>query len=99
MQMREFSYSDTVFCGDSGNDIEVLSSPIPAVLVANSQPDVRQLAHRLAKASGHPDRLYIALGGFMGMNGNYSAGILEGVAHFHPEATGWMGFSTAGQET
>ena len=38
MQLHGFGYSDTVFCGDSGNDIEVLISPIPSVLVANSQP-------------------------------------------------------------
>ena len=30
----------------------------------------------------------------MGMNGNYagSAGMLEGIAHYHPEFVGWMGF-------
>jgi hypothetical protein len=26
--------------------------------------------------------LYSAQGGFLGMNGRYSAGILEGIAHF-----------------
>ena len=74
-----------VFCGDSGNDIEVLVSPIRAVLVANAQPQVREEAVRLAAAGGHSDRLYIANGGFLGMNGNYSAGILEGIEHFHPD--------------
>jgi hypothetical protein len=29
--------------------------------------------------------LYLARGGLLEMNGNYSAGILEGVAHYHPE--------------
>jgi hypothetical protein len=34
--------------------------------------------------------LYLAQGGFLGMNGNYSAGILEGIAHYHPETQLWM---------
>jgi len=93
MEMRGFDDSDTVFCGDSGNDIEVLASPIPAVLVANSQPEVRRLASRLAREGGHPDHLYIAHGNFMGMNGNYSGGMLEGIAHYHPDTIDWMGFS------
>ena len=82
-QRQGFDNQHTVFSGDSGNDIEVLASPIPSVLVANSQPDVRQLADRLARAQGLSEQLYIAGGGFLGMNGNYSAGILEGIAHYH----------------
>ena len=83
-QRQGFDNHHTVFSGDSGNDIEVLASPIPSVLVANSQPDVRQQADRLARAQGLSEQLYIARGGFLGMNGNYSAGILEGIAHYHP---------------
>lgn len=90
MRLNEFDCSNTVFCGDSGNDIEVLASPIPAVLVANGHADVKELARRLADETGCSSQLYIAQGGFMGMNGNYSAGILEGIAHYHPEITGWM---------
>jgi hypothetical protein len=77
--------STTLFAGDSGNDLEVLASPIPSVLVANGHPAVRAEAQRLAEALGHPERLYEASGGWEGMNGNYSAGILEGVAHFRPD--------------
>ena len=98
MGMHGFDQSDTVFCGDSGNDIEVLASPIPAVLVANSQPEVRDLARRLARDGGCSEQLYIAQGGFMGMNGNYSAGMLEGIAHYHPDTVAWMGFPVAGQQ-
>ncbi|MCJ7558762.1 MAG: HAD-IIB family hydrolase [Gammaproteobacteria bacterium] len=79
-----FSDDDTVFSGDSGNDIEVLASPIPAVLVANSESAVRDQALREATAGGHSAKLYIARGGFKSMNGNYGAGILEGIAHYHP---------------
>jgi len=97
MKGQGFDYGNTVFCGDSGNDIEVLASPVPAVLVANSQPDVRQLAIRLATGGGYGEQLYVAQGNFMGMNGNYSAGILEGIAHYHPEAVSWMDFTAADQ--
>lgn len=90
--MRElgFSAADTVFCGDSGNDLEVLASRIPAVLVANSRPDVQDLALELAAEAGTLAQLYIAEGGFLGMNGNYAAGMLEGIAHFHPGLLGPM---------
>lgn len=77
--------STTLFAGDSGNDLEVLVSAIPSVLVANGHPEVREQALRLAAANGHVEQLYCARGGWSGMNGNYSAGILEGVAHFRPD--------------
>ena len=91
MTIHGFDYSNTVFCGDSGNDIEVLASPVPAVLVNNSQPDVRELAAHLARENGFTDQLYIAKGDFSGMNGNYSAGMLEGIAHYYPQTREWMG--------
>ena len=90
MRLQGFDYAQCVFCGDSGNDIEVLASPIPSVLVANSQPEVRDLARRLAGEAGYRKQLYIAGGDFLGMNGNYSAGMLEGIAHYHPETLAWM---------
>jgi len=75
----------TLFAGDSGNDLPVLTSGIPAVLVANVISEVREEAEWGAQAAGHADRLYVARGGFLGMNGNYAAGVLEGLAHFHPQ--------------
>lgn len=92
MRLHGFCYENTVFCGDSGNDLEVLASPIPAVLVANAQPVVREFALQRAHALGCEQQLYIAKGGFKGMNGNYSAGMLEGIAHYHPNTLAWMGF-------
>ncbi|MEA3274818.1 MAG: HAD-IIB family hydrolase [Pseudomonadota bacterium] len=85
---------DTVFSGDSGNDLEPLTSPIPAVLVANAHPSVREQARRIANERGHPEQLYCAKGGFIGMNGNYSAGILEGIAHYHPIVRRWLDDAT-----
>jgi HAD superfamily hydrolase (TIGR01484 family) len=80
----------TVFAGDSGNDMEVLISSIPSVLVANAQEAVRAEAVAHAIGRGHGPTLYLARGGLAGMNGNYSAGILEGVAHFIPETRAWL---------
>ncbi len=80
--------SHTLFAGDSGNDLPVLASSIPAVLVANAMPSVAKEAVTAAAAAGNPQSLHLAQGGLLGMNGNYSAGILEGVAHFHPDLLG-----------
>jgi HAD superfamily hydrolase (TIGR01484 family) len=79
-----------VFAGDSGNDLEVLVSALPSVLVANASEAVRSQAVKGAAAARHEDRLYLARGGLKGMNGNYSAGILEGLVHFLPEASEWL---------
>ncbi|RKZ10673.1 haloacid dehalogenase [bacterium] len=76
--------ADTVFAGDSGNDLDVLAGPLPAVLVANAASVVREQAVREAAILGHADLLYLAGGGVLGLNGNYAAGILEGVLHYHP---------------
>lgn len=85
MNNLDFNLSNTIFAGDSGNDLSVLTSPIRSVLVANASSEVRQEAKRLALNLGQLNALYFAVGGFLGMNGNYSAGILEGVAHYLPE--------------
>jgi HAD superfamily hydrolase (TIGR01484 family) len=80
----------TVFAGDSGNDMDVLTSNIPSVLVANAQDTVRNEALALTTARGHASSLYLAQGGLAEMNGNYSAGILEGVAYFIPATRIWL---------
>jgi sucrose-6F-phosphate phosphohydrolase len=80
-----FAPEETVFSGDSGNDLDLLASPVPAVLVANATAEVREQARRLAADAGQQEKLYFAQGGVLGMNGNYAAGILEGVLHFQPE--------------
>ena len=92
-----FSYADTLFAGDSGNDLSVLASAIPAVLVANASPEVREAALREAAEQGHADALYIASGGYLGMNGNYSAGLLEGLVHFMPHTSAWAVVQETGQ--
>jgi hydroxymethylpyrimidine pyrophosphatase-like HAD family hydrolase len=91
MRREGFTPEYTVFAGDSGNDLPVLSSYLRTILVANATEDVREEALQLSAYHGTSDSLYLAKGDFMGMNGNYSAGILEGVAHFLPQTRAWMG--------
>ena len=85
MRQQGFSDEDTVFAGDSGNDLDVLLSSIPAVLVANADAEVKAVAEQ-----SDENALYIAGGSYLGMNGNYSAGILEGVAHYLPDVDAWL---------
>ena len=93
MEQLGFDLSNTVFAGDSGNDLAVLASPIQSVLVANASIEVQHEAKQMALNMGQADALYLAEGDFLGMNGNYSAGILEGVAHFIPETLDAIGKS------
>lgn len=90
MVRKGFSERQTVFAGDSGNDLPVLTSSLQAVLVANASDDVRKEALAEVAANGLGDRLYLAQGGYLGMNGNYAAGVIEGLAHYIPATRKWM---------
>lgn len=83
---RQLGYAndEVIFAGDSGNDLPVLGSSVQSVLVANAAAEVKLAARRLAERHGHHDALYIAAAEGVGMNGNYAAGVLEGVWHFAP---------------
>lgn len=85
--MRRKGFDDrlTVFAGDSGNDMAVLTSGLKAILVGNAGREVRDEALRYLAATDQLEQLYIARGDFLGMNGNYAAGVVEGVGHFFPE--------------
>lgn len=87
MRHTGFTPEQTVFAGDSGNDLPVLNSGLQSVLVANATAGVRAA---IADEGTPRPRVYIAKGGFMGMNGNYSAGVLEGVAHYFPQIREWL---------
>lgn len=90
MGLHHFPESRTVFVGDSGNDLPAVTSGLQAVLVRNTAADVQEQARKIVMDKGLEQRLYIARGGFLGMNGNYAAGILEGLAHYIPETEEWM---------
>lgn len=90
MKQLGITAANTVFAGDSGNDMPILTSSVPSVLVANADPDIIEEARSCSIEKGTSEFLYLAKGNFLGMNGNYSAGILEGLAHYHPETKGWI---------
>lgn len=90
MHQLGYGLKETVFAGDSGNDIEVIASPIQSVIVANASDSVRKAAIRQARINQQTESVYMARGDYLGMNGCYSAGILEGVAHYMPEAEQWF---------
>lgn len=93
MQPQDIKRERTVFCGDSGNDLDVLQSPLYSVLVRNSRPEVRAQALEAAQPADTERMFYIAKGEFQGMSGNYSGGMLEGIAYFYPSTVDWIGYS------
>jgi hypothetical protein len=89
MEHAGFGCHQTVFAGDSGNDLPVLVSEIPAVLVRNADEHVRgELAAMLE--GRNTETVYAAQGDFLGMNGYYSAGVLEGLVHYQPHLRPWL---------
>lgn len=70
-----------VFCGDSGNDIFPLTAGFAGVLVRNAD---EQLVENVKRAqTERPDlQLYFAQGGFQGLSGYYTSGVLEGAEHY-----------------
>lgn len=72
---------DVVFCGDSGNDIFPLTAGFCGVLVRNADD---QLVKNVRKAMDeNPDlKIYFAKGGFRGLEGYYTSGVIEGAYHY-----------------
>ena len=85
MQHEQFPADRTVFAGDSGNDLDVLTSGLQAILVKNATDEVRRETIETLSEKNMTDCLYLARGNFYGMNGNYAAGLIEGLAHYIPE--------------
>ena len=72
---------EVVFCGDSGNDIFPLTAGFRGVLVRNAD---NQLVENVQKAlNENPDlKAYFAKGGFRGLNGYYTSGVIEGACYY-----------------
>ena len=85
MQQEQFPEDRTVFAGDSGNDLDVLTSGLQTILVKNAMDEVRKEAIEKLSGKHMTNRLYLPKGNFCGMNGNYAAGVMEGLVHFMPE--------------
>jgi len=90
MKQLGLDEEQVVFAGDSGNDLPVLTSGLQSVLVRNARPEVREEAEAALRERHLEERLYVARGGFLGMNGYYSAGVLEGASWFFPELEHWL---------
>jgi len=73
--------SEVVFCGDSGNDIFPLTAGFFGVLVRNAD---EQLVEGVKQAMvGNPElKVYFAKGGFKGLSGYYTSGVIEGAYHY-----------------
>ena len=85
LQQEHFPEDRTIFAGDSGNDLDVLTSGLQSILVKNAREDIREEALKRLSGKNLTNRLYLPQGNFFGMNGNYVAGVMEGLAHFIPE--------------
>ena len=73
--------ADVVFCGDSGNDVFPLTAGFSGVLVRNADD---QLVASVEKAvETDPGlKVYFAKGGFKGLSGYYTSGVIEGAYHY-----------------
>jgi HAD superfamily hydrolase (TIGR01484 family) len=72
---------EVVFCGDSGNDIFPLTAGFQGVLVRNADD---QLVAKVKEAMNWDPELkaYFAKGGFKGLSGYYTSGVIEGAYHY-----------------
>jgi len=82
-QYLGYQNQEVVFAGDSGNDLEVLISPIQSVLVANATPELKKQALELVEKRGTEKQFFQAINA-NNDNGNYSSGVLQGVMHYLP---------------
>ena len=73
--------ADVVFCGDSGNDVFPLTAGFSGVMVRNA--DDQLVASVRQAVAANPDlRVYQARGGFQGLSGYYTSGVIEGAYHY-----------------
>lgn len=91
LQQREaLSNEQVLFAGDSGNDVSALASAVCSVTVANADQPTREATQQQAASAGHAGSTYQAVGDLalvpgVRLNGNYAAGIVEGLMHFQPD--------------
>jgi hypothetical protein len=72
---------EVVFCGDSGNDIFPLTAGFSGVLVRNADDQLVQNV-REAMKKNPALKVYFAGGGFKGLEGYYTSGVIEGAYHY-----------------
>jgi len=92
---------DVLFSGDSGNDVDAITAENPSVLVANADEATLAAVQEGVRLAGVEASTCFAKGGVeingqalvhaslpASLNGNYSAGIVEGLLYFRPS---WRG--------
>jgi len=75
-------HEEVVYAGDSGNDLEPLTSGCKAIVVNNASASFKEKVLERAGEKNNMQLVYFASGTDNGMNGNYTAGITEGLHHF-----------------
>lgn len=83
-QHLNLGLEETLFCGDSGNDLPVLASQIRSVLVANADREIKKRSRELAEKNDNKEFLYVAEENAFPLGGNYAAGVLQGIAFYEP---------------
>ncbi|MGD2129028.1 MAG: HAD-IIB family hydrolase [Lysobacterales bacterium] len=78
---HEMAREEVVFCGDSGNDIFPLTAGFSGVLVRNADEQLVAQVHE-AQAENPDLEVYFARGGFKGLSGYYTSGVIEGAYHY-----------------
>jgi hypothetical protein len=84
-QKLDYQHNEVIFAGDSGNDLPVLTSHIQSVLVDNASLEIKKAAQQLSRHNGHVSALYLAQSDENNNNGNYAAGVMQGVAYYAPD--------------
>lgn len=74
-EQHGFDVKSTVACGDSGNDILMLSGENPAIVVSNAQPDLKEWLKSEISHDHNEERLFLA-------TKHEAYGILEGLEKF-----------------
>jgi HAD superfamily hydrolase (TIGR01484 family) len=81
-EFLSFSTNNIVYAGDGGNDLAPITSGYKAIVVNNATKSFKQEVKNIAEQKGILQNVYFAHGGFNNLNGNYTAGIIEGLNHF-----------------
>lgn len=72
---------ELVVCGDSGNDVAMLTGPYNAVVVRNASPKIKNQVRSSMRKKGREKNLYVGKKQ-NDLNGNYVSGIIQGLHHF-----------------
>jgi len=70
-----------IFCGDSGNDLPILTSHYKLIVVRNARDQIKLLTKKIKKQKKDLADLFIARKQKY-LNGNYVSGIIQGLIYY-----------------